>query len=38
MADEIDLDLFSVFTVYSVSVLLVYLYLSNDLYLYNDPT
>ena len=36
LADEIDLDLFSVFTVSYVSFLLVYLDLSNDLYLFND--
>ena len=36
LADEIDLDLFSVFTEYSVSFLWVDLDLSNDLDLYND--
>ena len=36
MADEIDLDLFSVFTLSYVSVLLVYLDLSNDIDLFNN--
>ena len=36
LVDGIDLDLFSFFTVSSISVLLVDLYLSNDLDLSND--